>query len=87
MNAGLEEFEEKETLEEGLGPVFNGTSCAECHAVPSVGGTEPNVGVARETRIGRKFNKGFDPLDGSVPGSVNRGGGLLQQRAISLPAL
>ena len=86
FEAGLEEFEEKETLEEGLGPVFNGKSCAECHAVPSVGGTEPNVGVARETRIGRKFNKGFDPLDGSVPESVNRGGGLLQQRAISLPA-
>jgi CxxC motif-containing protein (DUF1111 family) len=72
-----------ETVEDGLGPVFNGKSCAECHAVPSVGGSEPNVGVARETRIGRLFNKVFDPLDGSV--SVNRGGGLLQQRAINLP--
>src|SRR5207245_434519 len=67
----------------GLGPVFNGKSCAECHAVPSVGGSEPNLGVARETRIGRLFNGVFDPLDGSV--SVNRGGGLLQQRAINLP--
>ena len=83
FNAGLEEFEEKETTEEGLGPVFNGTSCAECHAVPSVGGSEPNVGVARETRIGRIFNGRFDPLDGSV--SVDRGGPLLQQRAINLP--
>ena len=83
---GLKEFMEKETPEEGLGPVFNGKSCAECHAVPSVGGTEPNLGVARETRIGRRFNGGFDPLDGSVSGSVNRGGGLLQQRAIDLPA-
>jgi CxxC motif-containing protein (DUF1111 family) len=86
FNAGLEEFEEKETTEEGLGPVFNGTSCAECHAVPSVGGSEPNVGIARETRIGRRFNRGFDPLDGSIRGSVNRGGGLLQQRVIDLPA-
>jgi CxxC motif-containing protein (DUF1111 family) len=83
--AGLEEFEERETPEEGLGPVFNGKSCAECHAVPSVGGFEPNVGTARETRIGRRFNGRFDPLDGSVAGSVNAGGGLLQQRAISLP--
>jgi len=83
FNAGLAEFSEVETAEEGLGPVFNGKSCAECHAVPSVGGSEPNVGVARETRIGRIFNGGFDPLDGSV--SVNRGGGLLQQRAIDLP--
>jgi len=83
FSAGLIGFAEVETTEEGLGPVFNGKSCAECHAVPSVGGSEPNVGVARETRIGRVFNGVFDPLDGSV--SVNRGGGLLQQRAINLP--
>src|SRR4030095_10782878 len=83
FNAGLEEFEEQETPEEGLGPVFNGKSCAECHSVPSTGGSEPNVGVARETRIGRIFNGRFDPLDGSV--SVDRGGPLLQQRAINLP--
>jgi len=57
---------EVETIEDGLGPVFNGKSCGECHAVPSVGGSEPNVGVARETRIGRMFNGRFDPLDGSV---------------------
>ena len=82
---GLAEFSDVEKAEDGLGPVFNGKSCAECHAVPSVGGSEPNVGVARETRIGRIFNGAFDPLDGSVPGSVNRGGGLLQQRAIDLP--
>src|SRR4029453_2276908 len=81
--AGLEDFLEVETVEDGLGPVFNGKSCAECHAVPSVGGSEPNLGVARETRIGRLFNGVFDPLDGSV--SVNRGGGLLQQRAIQSP--
>jgi CxxC motif-containing protein (DUF1111 family) len=81
--AGLEEFMAVETIEEGLGPVFNGKSCAECHAVPSVGGSEPNLGVGRETRIGRLSNGVFDPLDGSV--SVNRGGGLLQQRAIDLP--
>jgi hypothetical protein len=59
-----------------LGPVFNGKSCAECHAVPSTGGSEPNQGVARETRISRIFNGRFDPLDGSV--SVDRGGQLLQ---------
>jgi CxxC motif-containing protein (DUF1111 family) len=85
FNAGLEDFEEKETPEAGLGPVFNGTSCAECHAVPSVGGVEPNVGVARETRIGTRVNDVFDPLDGMGPSGVNAGGGLLQQRAISLP--
>src|SRR5262249_23927696 len=41
---------------------------------------------ARETRIGRRLPNGsFDPLDGVGPGSINRGGGLLQQRAIDLP--
>jgi len=28
---------------EGLGPTFNGTSCGECHAQPSVGGTSPAI--------------------------------------------
>jgi CxxC motif-containing protein (DUF1111 family) len=76
--AGCDDFMEVETPEDGLGPVFNGNSCAECHAVPSVGGSEPNLGVARETRIGRTINGKFDPL-------VNEGGPLLQQRVVSLP--
>src|SRR6184192_3011795 len=81
--AGLEDFLEVETVEDGLGPGFNGKSCAECHAVPSVGGSEPHLGVARETGIGRLFTGVFDPLAGSV--SIDKGGGLLQQRAIDLP--
>ena len=28
---GLDEFEERETIAQGLGPVFNAKSCAECH--------------------------------------------------------
>jgi CxxC motif-containing protein (DUF1111 family) len=35
---GLEDFLEVETSEEGLGPAFNGTSCAVCHNVPVIGG-------------------------------------------------
>ena len=31
-------FEEQETIEEGLGPLYNGTSCAECHGSPVTGG-------------------------------------------------
>jgi CxxC motif-containing protein (DUF1111 family) len=72
---GCDDFMEVETIEDGLGPVFNGKSCAECHAVPRVGGVEPNLGVARETRIG---GPNGDPL-------VHLGGPLLQQRAINLP--
>ena len=35
---GLDDFLEVESAEEGLGPAFNGTSCAACHNVPAVGG-------------------------------------------------
>lgn len=35
---GREDFLEVEEPEDGLGPAFNGRSCAECHAVPAVGG-------------------------------------------------
>lgn len=36
---GLNDFTEVETVEDGLGPAFNGTSCAVCHNVPAIGGT------------------------------------------------
>ena len=45
---GLDDFMEVETAEEGLGPAFNGTSCAVCHNVPAIGGG----GVMLETRVG-----------------------------------
>jgi CxxC motif-containing protein (DUF1111 family) len=50
---GLDDFLEVETSEEGLGPAFNGTSCAVCHNVPVVGG----AGVIGEIRAaGRDAN-------------------------------
>ena len=45
---GLDDFTEVETAEEGLGPAFNGTSCAVCHNVPGIGGG----GVIAEVRAG-----------------------------------
>jgi len=45
---GLDDFTEVETSEEGLGPAFNGTSCAVCHSVPAIGGS----GIMLETRAG-----------------------------------
>lgn len=45
---GLDDFTEVETPEDGLGPAFNGTSCAVCHNVPAIGGG----GVMLETRVG-----------------------------------
>jgi CxxC motif-containing protein (DUF1111 family) len=35
---GLEDFTEVETPEDGLGPAFNGNSCAVCHSIPAIGG-------------------------------------------------
>jgi len=34
----LDIFAEQEGVEEGLGPVFNGRGCADCHASPVIGG-------------------------------------------------
>jgi len=51
---GLDDFTEVETAEEGLGPAFNGTSCAVCHSVPAIGGS----GVILEVRAGYSAGAG-----------------------------
>jgi CxxC motif-containing protein (DUF1111 family) len=59
---GLDDFLEVETSDEGLGPAFNGTSCAVCHSVPAVGGTS----AIAEVRAGRRGPQGeFIALDSS----------------------
>jgi CxxC motif-containing protein (DUF1111 family) len=68
--AGREEFEAVEDAGDGLGPTFNGRSCAGCHGVPAVGGSAP----INETRAQR------------VVGGVHSelpGGSLFQSDAIS----
>jgi len=51
---GLDDFTEVETAEEGLGPAYNGTSCAVCHNVPAIGGG----GVILELRAGYRDGSG-----------------------------
>jgi CxxC motif-containing protein (DUF1111 family) len=51
---GRADFLEVETASEGLGPLFNGTSCAQCHSIPAVGGT----GTIVETRAGYRDENG-----------------------------
>jgi CxxC motif-containing protein (DUF1111 family) len=58
FDAGRDAFEEVETAADGLGPVFNGTSCAGCHNVGATGGGSTVV----ETRFGTTTNGVFDPL-------------------------
>ncbi len=68
---GLEDFLEVETVEDGLGPVFNERSCAACHSVPAIGGDSAVI----ETRFGTHTNTQFDPL-------LSGGGSLLQTDGI-----
>lgn len=44
---GLGEFTEVDTAAEGLGPLFNGASCSQCHALGGVGGG----GIIRVARV------------------------------------
>jgi CxxC motif-containing protein (DUF1111 family) len=76
FNAGREEFTSVETPEEGLGPIFNGRSCVQCHNTPAPGGASPIT----VTRFGRMVNGVFDPLE-------SKGGSLLQRFAIDPAAL
>src|SRR5438105_4425434 len=74
FEAGKVEFSTAETVEEGLGPVFNEASCLACHQGPgdAVGGTNQRL----ETRFGRYRTDGtFDPLTES-------GGSLRQDQGI-----
>jgi len=71
---GQEEFSDAETIEEGLGPVFNEASCAACHVGPNgaVGGSNDRL----EIRFGYVGDDGvFDPM-------TYAGGSLLQDHAI-----
>ena len=59
---GLDDFLEVEASEEGLGPAFNGTSCAVCHNIPTIGGS----GTMAELRAGRRNANGeFETLNAS----------------------
>lgn len=61
---GLEDFLEVEDSEEGLGPVYNGRSCSECHAVPRIGGS----GTVMIVRAGLRDAEGrfVEPDGGSL---------------------
>jgi CxxC motif-containing protein (DUF1111 family) len=68
---GLDEFTEVETIDDGLGPVFNERSCAACHSAGAVGGGSDRT----VTRFARRVRGVFDPLE-------NLGGSLMQDHAI-----
>lgn len=75
FNDGVDEFTKVEMPADGLGPVFNGQSCAECHAQGGLGGSAPNLTVARVTRIGGMRNEAYDDL-------ADYGGPVIEARSI-----
>src|SRR5262249_46752559 len=36
-------FEERETIDDGLGPLYNATACSDCHQNPVTGAISPNT--------------------------------------------
>jgi CxxC motif-containing protein (DUF1111 family) len=51
-------FQNVESINDGVGPIFNERSCGGCHANGAVGGAGENI----ERRFGRFVNGIFDPL-------------------------
>jgi hypothetical protein len=75
FDAGFDEFIDVETIDDGLGPVFNEASCATCHVGPgtAIGGSNDRL----ETRFGKITNGQFDPM-------TDAGGSLIQDHSIGL---
>jgi CxxC motif-containing protein (DUF1111 family) len=68
---GLGDFTEVESVDDGLGPVFNERLCVACHSAGGVGGGSTRT----VTRFARRVRGVFDPLE-------NLGGSLVQDHAI-----
>lgn len=69
FDQGLDDFAEREEVEDGIGPRFNGDGCGTCHAFPAVGGSSPpiNPQVALATDEGaNNVVPSFVTLDGPV---------------------
>jgi CxxC motif-containing protein (DUF1111 family) len=77
-----EAFEEVETVEKGLGPVYNATSCVSCHQNPVTGSSSQIA----ELRAGHREPDPDDPNPRKVRFVEALGGSVIQQRAID-PAI
>jgi CxxC motif-containing protein (DUF1111 family) len=75
-------FEEVEAIKDGLGPVYNATSCTVCHQNPVTGGSTQ----VAEIRAGRHVFDPDDPSPRKVRFEEPPGGSVIQQRAID-PAI
>jgi len=88
FDRGKEVFEREFTPETGLGPLFNSTSCGECHEEPATGGFGDEVEVHATAFLAR--GPGNSPHVTGAPESVcdqltDQGGPVVQQHVT--PAL
>ncbi len=70
----------------GLGPAFNGNSCAMCHAQPSVGGSSPGLASPQNSRSNPQI--ALATLDGAtnhVPPFITADGPVREARFLSGP--
>ncbi|HEV7239301.1 MAG TPA: di-heme oxidoredictase family protein [Thermoanaerobaculia bacterium] len=73
FEAGRDEFDKLQTVDDGLGPIMNNHSCSLCHNTGGVGGSSENTVM----RFGTMTNGVFDPL-------VRLGGPVLQRDWLGL---
>ncbi|HLJ56123.1 MAG TPA: di-heme oxidoredictase family protein, partial [Chthonomonadaceae bacterium] len=75
FKSGAAQFGKVETRADGLGVVFNGVSCGQCHAAGALGGAGTNLTIARVSRIGGIRNGGYSDLP-------DLGGPVIQARSL-----
>jgi CxxC motif-containing protein (DUF1111 family) len=87
FNEGRGRFLATETVETGLGPVFNDRSCVACHSIPTTAGSGKSEAtfVTRFGRVGLQESDRFGLQTPSMPFNalLNLGGPTIQRRSVA----
>jgi|HubBroStandDraft_6_1064221.scaffolds.fasta_scaffold78423_1 CxxC motif-containing protein (DUF1111 family) len=71
----------------GLGPTFNGNSCAQCHAQPSIGGSSPGLASPQNSIPNPQVAlAGLDGALNSVPSFITANGPVREARFVETPS-
>jgi len=70
----------------GLGPTFNGNSCAQCHAQPAIGGSSPGM-TSKQNPVPNPqvLLATLDNAQNSVPSFITANGPVREARFVNLP--
>ncbi len=94
FNAAMADFMEADSVSgsisgepgSGMGPTFNGNSCAQCHAQPSIGGSSPGIGSPQNPAPNPQV--ALANLDGAgnfVPSFITSDGPVREARFVHSP--